>query len=160
MKQKGLILAGGIALVGFVYYYYRSLVKTGKNLEINVFGIKWDKEKTTNSFFVKVWFELKLRVNNPTDRSVLLKDVLLDFIFNGKKIGEVKSFTTYKIEPKKEMIIVIPTYIQTLNVVSLVSTMIEFLKKKEPISIMVKGSVNVEGNMVYINETKKIEYPK
>lgn len=152
MKQKTALIAFGAGALALVAYYFTSLKKTVTNLSVSVFGIKYNSERTVNSAFLKVWFDLKLKVNNPTQRSVTVNEVLLDFYLNNKKAGEVRSFQKIKINPVTDSILVVPTYFNTLIVFPLISSFLEAIKNNEPIGVTVKGTVNVEGNIVKLDE--------
>lgn len=152
MKQKTALIAVGAGALALVAYYYSNLFKTAKRLSVSFFGAKYNSERTGNSFFTKIWFELKLKVDNPTDRPVTINETLLDFYINGKKIGEVRNYDKVTIAPKVYSYLVIPTYILTLSIFRLVSDFLEKVKKNESITVNVKGSLNVEGNMLTIDE--------
>ena len=153
MKQKTALIAVGLGALAFVTYYFTSLKKTVTNLTVSVFGIKYNSERTVNSAFLKVWFDLKLKVSNPTQRSVTVNEVLLDFFLTGKKAGEVRSFQKIKINPVTDSILVVPTYFNTLIVFPLISSFLDAIKNNKPIEVMVKGTVNVEGNIVKLDES-------
>jgi len=160
MKNKTALTAVGLGIAAVVVYYYKSMTTTLKNLSVSVFGIKYNSTRTTNSAFTKVWFDLTLKVDNPTNRPVTLSETLLTFYVEGNKAGEVKNFDRFKIDEKRATNITITTYISSLNVVNLVGTIIKFIRDKKPINIQVKGTMNLEGNKVFIDQSVTLDYPK
>lgn len=157
MKQKTALIAFGAGALALVAYYFTSLKKTVTNLNVSIFGIKYNSERTVNSGFIKVWFDLKLKVNNPTQRSVTVNEVLLDFYINGKKAGEVRSFQKLQINPVTDSILVVPTHFNTLIIFPLISIFLAAIKNNKPIFINVKGTVNVEGNIIKLNESIQLD---
>lgn len=157
MKQKTALIAIGAGALALVAYYYTSLKKTLTNLNVSVFGVKYNSSRTQNSIFTKIWFELKLKIENPTDRLVTVNETLLDFYVSGKKVGEVRNFDKMTINAKTYSFLIIPTYIETLSIFNLISNFLESVKKGTPIKITVKGSINLEGNIVKIDEVVSLD---
>jgi LEA14-like dessication related protein len=159
MKRKALITSILLGGAGLLAYYFSTLTKTAQNVRVNLFGIKYDKTRTTSSFFTKIWFALTLKIENPTNRPVVLNETLLDFYVQGKKVGELKNFERLVIEAKRTTNFTAVTYINLLSIISLVSDIVKLIKDKTGIEISVKGTVKVEGNLIRIDETMPITYP-
>jgi len=157
MKQKTALITIGAGALALVVYYFTRLKKTLTNLNVSVFGAKYNSQRTQNSLFLKIWFELKLKVDNPTDRQVMVNETLLDFYISGKKVGEVRNFDKLTINPKTYSYLVIPTYMETLSIFSLVSNFLEAVRSGTPLKIGVKGSINLEGNMAKIDEVVNLD---
>ena len=157
-KNTGLIIigAGALAMIG---YYFTGLKKTINKLSVSVFGVKYNGERTQNSIFLKIWFDLKLKVNNPTNRKINISETNLNFYVNGVKAGEVRNNQQLTINPNVYSYVIIPTYLQTLTMFNLVSQFLDTLKKKEPIKVNVKGSMNIEGNIINIDENFNLDLP-
>lgn len=157
MKQKTALIAVGAGALALVAYYYSGLFKTAKSLNVSIFGAKYDSKKTQNSVFTKIWFELKLKVDNPTDRPVTVNETLLDFYVNGNKVGEVRNYQKLSINPKVYSYLIIPTYLQTLSLFNLVSNFVAAVQKNEPLKVAVKGTIDIEGNKVNLDEAFNLD---
>lgn len=157
MKQKTALIAVGAGALALVAYYYTSLKKTVTNLNVSIFGAKYNSDRTQNSTFLKIWFDLKLKVENPTTRSLTINETLLDFYVNGKQVGEVRNFQKLTINPKVYSYLVIPTYLQTLSLFNLVSNFIASVQQKKPLKVTVKGTMDVEGNKIQVDEAFNLD---
>lgn len=159
MKQKTLITSVILGGAGLLAYYFSTLTKTLSNVRVNIFGIKYDSKRTVDSVFTKIWFTITLKIENPTNRSVVVNETLLDFFVKDKKVGELKNFDRIVVDAKRTINVSAVSYINLLNVISLVSSIVKLVKDKTAFDIAVKGTVKIEGNLVRIDETVQVTYP-
>jgi LEA14-like dessication related protein len=152
MKQKTAFIAVGAGALALVGLYYSGLLRTAKSLTVSIFGAKYNSSRTQDSIFTKIWFDLKLKVTNPTSRPVTVNETLLDFFVNGKKVGEVRNYDKQTIAPKVYSYLIVPTYFVTLSIFPLVADFLQKVKDKKPLAMEVKGSLNIEGNKINVDE--------
>jgi LEA14-like dessication related protein len=148
MNKNFLIGLAAVAAAG--YYLLMGKKQAIENLEIKPIDIAINKSKT-NIF--KAVFNLKLKITNPANFSVKLKDIDVDVLVNDRVISEFQKNLPVTIAPKKTEIILIEITVQNL---AIVETILNLLNDASNISAGVKGTVRTDLGIAEINFIKNL----
>lgn len=109
-----------LALVGAGVYFLRQKASSAQNLQIDVQDIAIDSEATKNSWFAKLFYQVKLQVTNPDQAAVTIKAVNLDVYVNGQKLGRLQKLDSITIPPRSQLNVAVTANIATLSVLTAV----------------------------------------
>jgi len=148
MNKNFLIGIAAVAAAG--YYLLMGKKQAIENLEIKPIDIAINKSKTN---FFKAVFNLKLKITNPGNFAVKLKDIDVDVLVNNRVISEFQKNLPVTIGPKKTEIILIEITVQNL---AIVETILNLLNDSSNISAGVKGTVTTDLGIAEINFIKNL----
>jgi LEA14-like dessication related protein len=151
MQNKILLLA---AAAGAAYLFLTGKKKALENLQIKPFDIAINKEKSRKTFFAQLFYNIKFKITNSESLAVKIQNIDIDVYINNKKASEINSETAIIIPAMTEdKIVVIEGVIMAGNLITLI---LEFLTKQEPINIKAVGSIDTDLGEIQINYSKNI----
>jgi LEA14-like dessication related protein len=148
MNKNFLIGITAVAAAG--YYFLKGKKQVIENLEIKPIDIAINKSKT-NLF--KAVFNLKLKLTNPGNFAVKVKNIDVDVIVNNNVISQFQKNLPVTIAPKATEIILIEITVQNLAVVEAILTI---LNDSSNISAGVVGTVTTDLGVAKINFIKNL----
>lgn len=94
------------------------------NLKYQPVSLSIDTQKTKDSNFKKLYYNIKLNLINDEGASVNIKYIELDAFVNGNKIGTVKNTQGFEIPARSSKIINLETSFGSANVLLLIADLI------------------------------------
>lgn len=138
---------------GAAYYFLRGKKESLENLVIKPIDIAIDSKKSRQLFFQKLFYNIKLKITNPSGFSVKILSIDLDFLINKEFIADIKKNTSIVIKPNETKIITIESSIGTFNIIKQIILM---LNNNEGIDLSIKGNVETDLGTINISYDKKI----
>ena len=141
----------GLAAVAAAGYYFLMGKKTAiENLEVKPIDIAINKSKTN---FFKAVFNLKLKLTNPGNFAVKVKNIDVDLLVNNKVISVFQKNIPATIAPKSTEIILIEITVQNL---AIVETILMIINDSSNVTAGVKGTVTTDLGIAEIDYVKNI----
>lgn len=148
MNKNFLIGLAAVAAAG--YYLLMGKKQAIENLEIKPIDIAINSQKTN---LLKLVFNLKLKLINPSNFSIKGNNIDLDVLVNNKVISDFKKLLPVFIAPKQTKIVVLEITVQNLAVIE---TVLNILEDQSNITVGVKGVVSTDLGIVNIDYVKTI----
>ena len=148
MNKNFLIGLAAVAAAG--YYLLMGKKQAIENLEIKPIDIAINSQKTN---LLKLVFNLKLKLINPSNFSIKGNNIDLDVLVNNKVISDFKKLLPVFIAPKQTKIVVLEITVQNLAVIE---TVLNILADQSNITVGVKGVVSTDLGIVNIDYVKTI----
>ena len=148
MNKNFLIGLAAVAAAG--YYFLMGKKQAIENLEIKPIDIAINSQKTN---LLKLVFNLKLKLINPSNFSIKGNNIDLDVLVNNKVISDFKKLLPVFIAPKQTKIVVLEITVQNLAVIE---TVLNILADQSNITVGVKGVVSTDLGIVNIDYVKTI----
>jgi LEA14-like dessication related protein len=143
-----LLLIGAAGLI----IYLSSAKKFINKLQIKFIDIFIDQKKIVNSNFSKLFFELKIKIINPTDFQIDVLNVNTKIYYDDKFLGNAEIDNKYTIKKFSDIIINIPGYVDTSNSIILLSNM--FINNNTVLNFV--GSIGLNIGNVNFNVNKNL----
>jgi len=102
--NKGVIF-GILAAAGAAFYFIRGKKDLVNQLEVNIIDLKFDRKKSLEQGFLILFFNVRLKLNNPTINTLLIKQIYIEVNVDGKKAGVITKSDEFNIKPKTNTII-------------------------------------------------------
>lgn len=138
---------------GAAYYFLKGKKESLENLIIKPIDIAIDSKKSRQLFFQKLFYNIKLKITNPSGFSVKILSIDLDFIVNNELIADIQKQSAIIIKPNETKVITIESSIATLGIIQQIISM---LTNKEGIDVAIKGNVQTDLGNINIAYAKKL----
>ena len=138
---------------GAAYYFLKGKKESLENLIIKPIDIAIDSKKSRQFFFQKLFYNIKLKITNPSGFAVKILSIDLDFIVNKEVIADIQKQSAIIIKPNETKIITIESSIATLGIIQQIISM---LTNKGSIDVAIKGNVQTDLGNINIAYAKKI----
>lgn len=135
------------------YYFLKGKKESLENLIIKPIDIAIDSKKSRQLFFQKLFYNIKLKITNPSGFAVKILSIDLDFIVNNEIIAEIQKQSAIIIKPNETKVITIESSIATLGIIQQIISMIT---NKEGIDVAIKGDVQTDLGNINIAYAKKL----
>ena len=119
MNKNFLIGIAAIAAAG--YYFLMGKKEAIGTLEVKPIDLAINKSKTN---FLKLVFNLKLRITNPANYAVKINNIDVDIAVNNNIIGDVQKNLPFVIAPGKIEIVTIELSLQNLQAIDVILNVI------------------------------------
>jgi LEA14-like dessication related protein len=119
MNKNFLIGIAAIAAAG--YYFLMGKKEAIGTLEVKPIDLAINKSKTN---FLKLVFNLKLRITNPANYAVKINNIDVDIAVNNNIIGDVQKNLPFVIAPGKTEIVNIELSLQNLQAIDVILNVI------------------------------------
>jgi len=146
--KKAIIVGAAI----FAAWYFYQEQQFGKFVKARFAGIKFNLDKTKKNLFTQLWFDVSLQLSNPTGFTVNLKAVSLDVLYNKKKVGSIEIIGDKELKAYSQNDVTIPAVIPTFSIFSTISSAIQAISNKTPITLQVSGVIVTSAGQVEVNE--------
>ncbi len=148
MNKNFIIGLAAVAAAG--YYFLMGKKKSIENLEIKPIDIAINSQKTN---LLKAVFNLKLKLTNPGNFAVKVKNIDVDVLVNNKVISVFQKNIPVTIAPKATEIILIEITVQNL---AIVETILMIINDSNNVTAGVKGTVTTDLGIAEIDYVKNI----
>jgi len=142
------LILGLLAGAGAFYYFLQGKKGALENLIIKPTDIAISKD----SNILKLVFDLKLKINNPSKYAVKIKNIDLDLKVNNKTISNFNSSNILTLPATTEKMFTIKIAVQNLTVIQ---TILEVMADKN-INVAIIGDITTDLGVIDINYTKEI----
>lgn len=143
-----LALSGGAA-----YYFLKGKKEAFENLIIKPIDIAIDTEKSKQTFWTKIFYDIKLKITNPSGFKINVNEIDLEFLVNKKFVANLKKNTLISIEPKITEIITLNSSISSVNAIT---TIMDILADSENVQLAIQGSIKTDLGTINIAYTKNV----
>lgn len=149
MKQKNLLIGGGLLAAGFVAYKLFNKSQAIKSLNVNISKIDWNKQDKSFVVFV--------RLINPANASIKISSIVADVLWKGSAAATLDYREPIILKALETQTIQIPVK-PNLDLVSIVTDLLTG-KLTDALSgkFEVKGVVNAENLVVPFEYSKDIK---
>jgi LEA14-like dessication related protein len=144
------LILGLLAGAGAFYYFIQGKKGALENLIVKPTDIAISKE----SNILKLIFNLKLKISNPSKYAVKIKNIDLDLQVNGKTISDFNSSSILTLPANTEKMYTIKI---AVNNGTIIQTILEVLLDKN-INVAVNGSVTTDLGVIDIDFVKEINF--
>jgi len=148
MNKNFLIGIAAVAAAG--YYFLMGKKQAVENLEIKPIDIAINSQKTN---LLKLVFNLKLKLTNPSNFSVKVNNIDVDVLVNNRVISDFQKLLPVTIAPKQTETVILEITVQNLAVIE---TVLNILADQQNITAGVKGVVSTDLGVVNIDYVKSI----
>lgn len=136
MKNLPLLLLGaGTAF----YFYMRSKKDLVQQLQVYLEDIKLNWAKSRSGFFTALFFDVRIRLENPTNAALKITHIYVEILANGTPIGGVTKGDDFTISVNTSTTLSLEARIQTLN---LSSELINLIKGGELPTLSARGYID------------------
>lgn len=140
-----LLVFAGIAAY---LYFQKQKKKFVSGYRVTVKDLGFDFKKFTESLFTKLWFPVKLRVENPSDINITIQGVDVTVYSNNQKLGTGRINDSAVVKAKGATDIKFTVGIPVISGVTLVKQIIERIKNGNSVSFDVKGEMDLNVGLV------------
>lgn len=123
MKNKILPFLFGGALFGF--YWFRGKKDLINQLQIDLTKVKLNREKTRSALFFSLFFDISLKLTNPTKSAIKINHIFIEIFAGDKKIGQAIKSEDFNISVNSESNI---NFTAKISVLNSLSELIDLLK--------------------------------
>ena len=148
MNKNFLIGLAAVAAAG--YYFLMGKKQAIENLLIKPIDIGINASKTN---LLKLTFNLKLKITNPSNFSVKVNKIDVDIVVNNSIISEFQKSLPILIAPNKTEIVTIEITAQNA---AIITTIIDIITSGEKITAGIKGIISTDLGDVNISYLKSI----
>lgn len=138
---------------GAAYYFLKGKKESLENLIIKPLDIAINTKKSREWYFAKLFFNIKLKISNPSGYSVNIQEIDLDLLINNKALANIEKQTTTLLKPKESKNIILETSISTAGIITKIMDMIGGDKK---INASIIGAVKTDLGTININYSKDL----
>jgi hypothetical protein len=139
-----------VAAAAYLIYFLKNKATAGANLKYEPLDIAIDLERTKQSFFTKIFYNVKLKLINSENASINVKNVNLDVTVEGTNFGNINRIEDFIVPAQSNKVIVFQASFSSISAVMLVKKIIqEGLNINVSVSGFIDtdlGRVNVEFN--------------
>jgi LEA14-like dessication related protein len=137
--MKNGVIFGLLAAAGAAFYFIRGKKELVNQLEVNLLSIKLDRARTRQAAFLNLFFDIRLRLFNPTPNSLQVKHIFIEIFIDGKMVGSVTKPDDFDIRSNTESIINFTAKINTFN---LGSSILKVLQTGEDFNLAAAGYID------------------
>jgi hypothetical protein len=141
-----------VAAVGYgLIWWLMNKKKAGENLKYVPVDIGIDIPKIKNSFFTKIFYNIKLRLTNDEAASINVKSIQLTISVDGKVLGYINNDDGFVVNARESKTINLETSISSLGLIGLIR---DIIKNGLNFPVNVTGFINTDLGRLNINFTK------
>jgi hypothetical protein len=148
-----LLIALGVA----AYLYWQKGNEFMDTYQVKFIDGVFNYNKTRDSFFVNIFFTLRIEVDNTTDFSGTLQSAKLKLSYNGNLLGTINKTEPVTIVKNGKTRIEIPVSVPVIKMVSNILSIISQVKSKSGVlQFKVQGDLNFGIGTVTVNQDYKV----
>lgn len=148
--MKNGVLLGLLAAAGAAFYFARGKKELVNQLEVNLLSLNIDREKTSAALFLNIFFNVRLRLFNPTINTLSVKQIFIEFYIDGKLAGSINKTDDFTIKSNTESIINFTAKINTLN---LGGQFLKIIQTGEEVKLFASGFIETSFGRVPFSKT-------
>ena len=142
-----------VAAAGYLIYFLRNKATAGANLKYEPLDIAIDIEKTKQSFFTKIFYNVKLKLINSENASINVNNVNLDVSVEGTNFGNINKTEDFIVPAQSYKIVVFQASFFSLSAIMLIK---KIIKEGLNINVSVTGFINTDLGRVNVEFNKNI----
>jgi hypothetical protein len=140
----------GATAAGILFNFLNKKKAALENIGITKIDVAIDLEKTKQNFYLKLFYNLKLKLYNSAGVNVTIKGIEAKFYLNGIEFAEISNNLKTIVLPKSENTINISASVQTA---SIVNSILDIISEKKAM-IEVRGSLLTDLGLIEFREEK------
>lgn len=150
MKRKinPLLIFGGLAAAAAVFLAARNKARAAQNLRFEPVDIAIDSEKTKRAFGLRLYYRVKIRLINDEPAPIQVSRVNLAAQTDGRALGNLVSAQGFTVPANGSQVVQLDTSIASFG---LVSTILDFIRNRQPVPINIKGFIDTDLGRVTVN---------
>jgi hypothetical protein len=145
-----------VAAGAYVIYFLKNKAKAGSNLKYEPIDIAIDLERTKDSFYTKIYYNVKLKLINSENASINVKGVDLNVNVEGTNFGNINKTEDFIVNAQSSKIIVFQASFSSLSALMLVKKIIQ---EGLNINVRVTGTIDTDLGTIQVDYKKKISGP-
>lgn len=147
-KINPLIIFGGLAAAAAVFLAARNKARAAQNLRFEPVDIAIDSEKTKRALGLRLYYRVKIRLINDEPAAIQVNRVNLTAQTNGRALGNLVSAQGFTVPANGSQVVQLDTSIASFG---LVSTILDFIRNRQPVPINVAGFIDTDLGRVTVN---------
>lgn len=148
--NQGLKFILGAAGAGLLYTFLNRKKAALENIVVKNIDVAIDLNKTQNAGYLKLFYNLKLMLQNTAKASVKIKSIEATFALNGIEFADINQIINLSINPQSSKEIVLNASVNTGNVIASILDIISEGKA----TISVKGSLMTDMGLIQFEQQK------
>lgn len=148
--NQGLKFILGAAGAGLLYTFLNRKKAALENIVVKNIDVAIDLNKTQNAGYLKLFYNLKLMLQNTAKASVQIKSIEATFSLNGIEFADINQIINLSINPQSSKEIVLNASVNTGNVIASILDIISEGKA----TISVKGSLMTDLGLIQFEQKK------
>lgn len=150
--NQGLKFVLGAAGAGLLYTFLNRKKAALENIVVKNIDVAIDLNKTQNAGYLKLFYNLKLMLQNTAKASVQIKSIEATFSLNGIEFADINQIINLSINPQSSKEIVLNPSVNTGNVIASILDIISEGKA----TISVKGSLMTDLGLIQFEQKKLV----
>jgi len=146
------ILIAGYLLANY-YITGKAFVK---QKQIKLHSLKFNLAETQKALFTKLFFDVVIKINNPTEFAATVRSYSLNLFYNGQLLTQAQTTGSVKINPNANTPISFKAGISVLNLPYNVKDIVEKIKSRSPVNIQIIGEVQTTLGTYKFNEIQNV----
>lgn len=143
-----ILILGGLGVLAFA----SGAMNFAKTVRVGFGSVKWNIKESGRALYLKLYFDLKLIISNPSSFAIDVTAVNLVASFNGRPLAKVVSPGNIKIAGKGESAVTVLVGLDSLSLFQNVTDAISFIASGKGLTLDLEGRVNTSGGNVDIKQ--------
>jgi LEA14-like dessication related protein len=149
--MKNLLFLGGAAAA--LLYFIRQKRAAGENLRVEPVDIAIDSARSSQSFWTRIYYNVKLKLINTESASVNVSGINLNVLVNNTPFGSINNTTGFIVNAGSERIVNLEASFSSLGIIQAIRDLIsEGIK----FNVVVSGYVDTDLGRIAVNFSKNI----
>jgi LEA14-like dessication related protein len=149
--MKNLLFLGGAAAA--LLYFLRQKRAAGENLRVEPVDIAIDSARSSQSFWTRIYYNVKLKLINTESASVNVSGINLNVLVNNTPFGSINNTTGFIVNAGSERIVNLEASFSSLGIIQAIRDLIsEGIK----FNVVVSGYVDTDLGRIAVNFSKNI----
>lgn len=152
MKKILPFLAYGVGAL-FLINYFKRKKTAGENLKFELLKVSIDTQRTLQTLFAKVFYDITINMLNRENASVVVKNLYLNVSINGINLGELEQDINFTVPAQSSKKIMLKASFLTLGAFSIVK---KIITQGLNFTVNINGFIDTDLGRVNVNFDKKI----
>ena len=152
MKKILPFLAYGVGAI-FLINFFKRKAAAGQNLKFELLKVSIDSERTRESLFFKVFYDVTLNMINSENASVVVRNVNLNVTANGKDLGNLEQTVNFSVPAQSTKKIIFKASFSTLGALGLVK---DIVQNGLSVNVNVNGFIDTDLGRVNVDFNKNL----
>lgn len=137
----------------FIVNYFKRKTAAGENLQFELLKVTIDTQRTKESLFFKVFYDITLNIINRENASVNINNVNLNVSANGKNLGNLEQTLNFSVPSQSTKKIMFKASFLTLGALQLVK---DIILNGLNVNVNVNGFIDTDLGRVNVNFDKNL----
>ena len=137
----------------FVINYFKRKRAAGQNLKFELLKVTIDTQRTLQTGFYKLFYDITLNIINSENAAVNIKNVNLNVFLNGKNIGTLEQTINFSVPRESTKQIMFKASFITLG---LLSYIMDIIQNGFSMNFNVKGFIDTDLGRVNVDFSKNV----